>query len=146
PCVGRTDDDRPAHTAAKVHIWSDRWLLRSHRLGLRSGSGHATNRRGCACRAVRLGWRTGHLLALGPGERYGPHPAHAAGLDFAASSQRLPRFLDFGLPGDRRLKIRLRKIVGVMRLRPSLIGTKPKQTKPPELLNVKLRRRLRCHS
>ncbi len=64
---------------------------------------------GARCRANRNvsgteGRRPGHLLVFGPPGGHGHHSNDPARLDFPQSSGCLSRFLDLGLPGDRRLR------------------------------------------
>ncbi len=79
-------------------------LLRQPRLGVRRVHGHQARGRGGTRRKVRLGRRPGHLLVFGPQRGHGHHPDDPARLDFRQSSACLSRFLDLGLPGDRRLR------------------------------------------
>jgi CubicO group peptidase (beta-lactamase class C family) len=66
--------------------------------------GHQARRRGGSAGPVWLGRRLGHLLVFRPQGGDGHHSDDPARLDVPQSTGRLPRFLDLGLSGDRRLR------------------------------------------
>src|SRR5438552_11267098 len=65
---------------------------------------YQAHRHGVACREIRLGRRPGHFLVFGPQGGHGWYLDDTECLDFPQSSECLSRFLDVGLPVDRRLK------------------------------------------
>ena len=76
----------------------------SHGWGFRHVCGHQARRYSIGTWTLRLGWRHGHLLVFRPHRGDGHHSDDPALLDFPQSTECLPRFLDLGLPGNRRLK------------------------------------------
>jgi CubicO group peptidase (beta-lactamase class C family) len=94
-----TDQITPEQKAAS-DFFPGFWDSRGWGFGL---SRHAPRRPSRGPRALRLGWRLRHIVVRGPQGGDGGDPDDPAPLGFAARPRRAARFLDLGLPGDRRL-------------------------------------------
>ena len=100
-----TDDDRPADARAEGGVRLRPGYFDSHGWGF--GVSVVTRRDDVAGgpRTLRLGRRLRHVLVFRSRGGHGRDPDDPARLDFPQSSDRLSRFLDLGLPGDRRLGV-----------------------------------------
>jgi hypothetical protein len=65
--------------------------------------GDAAHRPRDHARPIWLGRRAGYLVVRGPAGGRARHPDDPARLDLSDAAAGVPRFLDSGLPGDRRL-------------------------------------------